>query len=52
MSALNGDKSRYNRERKEKLARRQRNREMLKGMAVKAKSVDASASSKPRRTAA
>ena len=30
MSALNGDKSRYHRERKQKIARRQRTRELLK----------------------
>ncbi|HXZ40901.1 MAG TPA: hypothetical protein VEG68_09170 [Terriglobales bacterium] len=30
MSARNGDKSRYNRERKQKIARRQRTRELLR----------------------
>jgi hypothetical protein len=30
MSALNGDKSRFHRERKQKLARRKRTRELLK----------------------
>lgn len=29
MSALNGDKSRFNRERKQKIARRKRTRELL-----------------------
>jgi hypothetical protein len=29
MSGINGDKSRFHRERKQKLARRKRNREML-----------------------
>jgi len=30
MSARNGDKSRFNRERKQKIARRKRNQELLK----------------------
>ena len=30
MSGLNGDKSRFNRERKQKIRKRQRNRELLK----------------------
>jgi hypothetical protein len=30
MSKINGDKSRYHRERKQKIARRQRTRELLK----------------------
>jgi hypothetical protein len=33
MSGINGDKSRFHRERKQKIARRQRNRELLKGLA-------------------
>jgi len=40
MSALNGDKSRYNRERKQKIARRQRTRELLKREATDPKSVN------------
>ncbi|HEX6501856.1 MAG TPA: hypothetical protein VF011_01320 [Terriglobales bacterium] len=32
MSRKNGDKSRFNRERKQKIARRQRNREFLKSV--------------------
>jgi hypothetical protein len=42
MSALNGDKSRYNRERKQKIARRQRTRELLKREAAEPKSADRS----------
>ena len=42
MSALNGDKSRYNRERKQKIARRQRTRELLKREVTEPKSVDLS----------
>jgi hypothetical protein len=34
MSAINGDKSRFNRVRKQKIARRLRNRQLLKGEAV------------------
>jgi len=33
MSGINGDKSRFNRNRKRKIARRQRNREMMKTLA-------------------
>jgi hypothetical protein len=32
MSGINGDKSRFHRERKEKLARRIRNRKLFKGL--------------------
>ena len=34
MSGINGDKARFHRLRKQKLARRQRNHEMLKNMAA------------------
>lgn len=37
MSALNGDKSRYHRERKQKIARRARTRELLKRPGVQRK---------------
>ena len=47
MSARNGDKSRFHRERKQKIARRQRTRELLKGGTAERKSADASAG-KPR----
>lgn len=43
MSALNGDKSRFHRERKQKIARRQRIRELLKKGVAERKSVDVSA---------
>jgi len=46
MSALNGDKSRFHRERKQKIARRQRTRELLKR--AEHKSLDASASAQRR----
>jgi hypothetical protein len=48
MSALNGDKSRYHRERKQKIARRQRTRELLNRGVAERKSVDVSARTKPR----
>ena len=48
MSARNGDKSRYHRERKQKIARRQRTYELLKREAGERKSVDPSARAKPR----
>jgi hypothetical protein len=38
MSRKNGDKSRFHRERKQKLARRQRNREFLKTLGTQQKS--------------
>jgi hypothetical protein len=43
MSARNGDKSRYHRERKQKIARRQRTSELLKREAAERKSADSSA---------
>ncbi|HTT23648.1 MAG TPA: hypothetical protein VMG82_32270 [Candidatus Sulfotelmatobacter sp.] len=47
MSARNGDKSRFHRERKQKIARRQRTHELLKRGITEGKSVDVSAR-KPR----
>jgi hypothetical protein len=48
MSARNGDKSRFNRERKQKIARRKRTHELLE-RAVKAhKSADTTARTQPR----
>jgi hypothetical protein len=38
MSAINGDKSRFHRERKQKIARRKRTRELLNMAAAQAKS--------------
>lgn len=43
MSALNGDKSRFHRERKQKIARRQRTRELLKKGIAEGKAMDVSA---------
>ena len=40
MSSINGDKSRFHRERKQKLARRKRNRELLKSGPTQKKSSD------------
>jgi hypothetical protein len=39
MSGINGDKSRFNRERKQKIARRKRNRERLNSLAGQHKPV-------------
>jgi hypothetical protein len=47
MSALNGDKSRFHREPKQKIARRQRTRELLKKGVGEPNSVDVAAR-KPR----
>jgi hypothetical protein len=46
MSALNGDKSRFNRLRKQKIARRKRTRELLKNGRSQAESVDTSSRAK------
>ena len=51
MSARNGDKSRYHRERKQKIARRQRTRELLTRGFAERKSVDGFAH-KPRSVSA
>ncbi len=48
MSAVNGDKSRFNRERKQKLARRKRNREMLQRAAAKHQPASTGTQAKPR----
>jgi hypothetical protein len=47
MSSMNGDKSRYHRERKQKIARRKRTRELLESAATQGKPVN-----NPRETAA
>lgn len=52
MSGINGDKSRFHRERKQKLARRIRNRKLLKGLAVPSNSAAASPNTKPKATIA
>jgi hypothetical protein len=51
MSARNGDKSRFNRERKQKIARRKRTHELLE-RAAKAKSADATTRVQPRSVSA
>jgi hypothetical protein len=48
MSSINGDKSRFHRERKQKIARRRRNREMLERAATQGKSVNQPPSRAPR----
>jgi hypothetical protein len=48
MSAWNGDKSRFNRERKQKIARRKRTRELLIRAATQSKPVDGPTAGKPR----
>jgi hypothetical protein len=48
MSRKNGDKSRYHRERKQKIARRKRNRELLLSAAEPHKSATARSGSKPK----
>jgi len=40
MSQINGDKARFNRERKQKIARRKRTRELLRREAMQSRSVD------------
>jgi hypothetical protein len=52
MSAVNGDKSRFHRERKRKIARRRRTRELLRREATERKSLDVSARAKGRSVSA
>ena len=52
MSGINGDKSRFNRERKQKIARRKRNRELLERAAKSNKSADTTARAKPQSVSA
>ena len=47
MSARNGDKSRFHRKRKQNIARRKRNHELLVRAAKARKSVDATARAQP-----
>ena len=47
MSGVNGDKSRFNRMRKQKLARRIRNRKLFKGGVAPAKPAVAGSAKKP-----
>ena len=52
MSARNGDKSRFNWERKQKIARRKRTQELLKRATAERKSANPSARAKPRSVSA
>lgn len=52
MSARNGDKSRFNRNRKEKIARRKRTHELLRGAAKAPKSGDTTVRAQPRSVSA
>jgi hypothetical protein len=52
MSAINGDKSRFNRVRKQRIALRQRTRELLKNMTSQPKPAAASAGSQPKTVSA
>jgi hypothetical protein len=47
MSAQNGDKSRFHRERKQKIARRTRTRQLLKGTTTRRKTMDIPAGERP-----
>ena len=48
MSRINGDKSRFHRERKQKIARRTRNRKMLKGLTSATKPTSPVADATPK----
>jgi len=50
MSGINGDKSRFHRQRKQKLARRIRNRELLQTLAAQSRA--AAPASKPKAVSA
>jgi hypothetical protein len=52
MSARNGDKSRFNRERKQEIARRKRTRELLKRAAKVRKSEETTVRAQPRSVSA
>jgi len=52
MSARNGDKSRFNRERKQKIARRKRTQELLQRTAKAHKPADATSRAQPRSVSA
>lgn len=52
MSARNGDKSRFNRERKQKIARRKRNHELLQRAAKSRKPGESSARVQPQSVSA
>ena len=48
MSRVNGDKSRYNRVRKQNAAKRMRNRKLLKNADLQAKPVSSTVASEPK----
>ncbi|HKN36321.1 MAG TPA: hypothetical protein VJX16_24035 [Terriglobales bacterium] len=48
MSGINGDKSRFNRQRKQKIERRQRNRALFKNLVQPAKTPAAAPATKPK----
>jgi len=48
MSGINGDKSRFHRERKQKIAKRSRNRELMKNLAKPQSSSKRAPGSKPK----
>jgi hypothetical protein len=52
MSARNGDKSRFHRERKQKIARRKRTRELLNSAATRRKSMNQSGGPVPESVSA
>lgn len=52
MSARNGDKSRFNRERKQKIVRRKRNQELLERLKNAPKSADGTVRAQPRSVSA
>ena len=52
MSAINGDKSRFHRERKQKIARRARNRKQFKGLTAQPKAAVPAGGSKPEAVSA
>jgi hypothetical protein len=52
MSGINGDKARFHRERKHKIARRKRNRELLKSLAEGRKLPASAPVSKPKEVSA
>jgi hypothetical protein len=48
MSGINGDKSRFHRQRKQKIAQRMRNRKLLKSLTEQRTSVKGSSAAKPK----
>ena len=52
MSGINGDKSRFHRERKQKIARRTRNRQLMKKLAEVHKPTAPASDSKPKTVSA